>query len=51
LEHRKFHTNTGRNFFIVRVMEHCNRLPIEVVETPSMEIFKTNLDNYLYKLS
>jgi len=41
LEHRKFHTNTWRNFFIVRVIEHCNRLPIEVVETPSMEIFKT----------
>jgi len=26
LEHRKFHTNTWKNFFTVRVTEHCNRL-------------------------
>jgi len=27
LEHRKFHTNMRKNFFIVRVVEHWNRLP------------------------
>ena len=39
LEHRKFCTNVRKNFFTVRVMEHWNRLPREVVESPSLEIF------------
>ncbi|KFV83520.1 hypothetical protein N308_07286, partial [Struthio camelus australis] len=44
LNHRKFHLNMRRNFFAVRVSEHWNRLPREVVEPPSLEIFKTCLD-------
>jgi len=36
-----------KNFFTVTVMEHWNRLPREVVESPSLEIFKTRLDNVL----
>jgi len=32
-----------KNFFPLRVMEHWNRLPREVVESPSLEIFKTRL--------
>ena len=47
LEHRMFHTNMQKNIFMVRVMEHCNRLPREVVKSPSMEILKTHLDAYL----
>jgi len=35
-----------KNFFMGTVKEHWNRLPSEVVETPSMEIFKTCLDAY-----
>ena len=50
LEHKKFHTNIQKNFFAVGVMEHWNRLPREVVESPSMEIFKTHLDTYLCNL-
>ena len=50
LEHRKFHTNVRRNFFTVRVMEHWNSLPREVVDSPSLEIFKTCLDAYLCSL-
>ena len=38
------------NFSTVRVMEHWNRLPWEVVESPSVEIFKTHLDVYLCSL-
>lgn len=36
--------------FMVMVTEHWKRLPREVVESPSMEIFKTQLDAYLCHL-
>ncbi|KFV85125.1 hypothetical protein N308_07870, partial [Struthio camelus australis] len=44
LNHRKFHLNLRKNFFTVRVTEHWNRLPREVVESPSLEILKTHPD-------
>jgi len=40
LQHRKFHTNKWKKFLTVRVMEYWNRLPRELVESPSTEIFK-----------
>jgi len=50
MKHRKFDLNMRKNFFILRVMEHWNRLPREIVESPSLEIFKTRLDNVLCSL-
>ena len=50
LEHRKFHLNMEKNFFTLRVTEHWNRLPRELVESPSLEIFKTQLDAFLCNL-
>jgi len=50
LKHRKCHLNTRRNFFPMRVTEHWNRLPREVVESPSLEIFKTCLNEFLCSL-
>jgi len=47
LKHRKFHLNMRKNFFTLRVTEHWNRLPKEVVDSPSLEIFKTRLDKVL----
>ena len=51
LRHRKFHLNMRKNHFFLRVMEHWNRLPREVVESPSLEIFKTCLDKALCSLA
>ena len=45
LELRMFCTNMQKNFFMVRVRNCWN--PREVVESPSVEIFKTHLDAYL----
>ena len=50
LDHRKFCTNTRKNFFTVRVTEHWNRLPREVVESSYLEILKTCLDACLCNL-
>jgi len=50
LRHRKFRLNMRKNFFPLRVTEHWHRLPREVVECPSLEIFKTHLDNVLCSL-
>ena len=48
--HRTFHMNMGKSFFTVRVTEHRSRLPGEVVESPSLEIFKSHLDTFLGNL-
>jgi len=50
MKHRKFHLNMRKNFFPLRVTEPWNRLPREVVESPSLEVFKTCLDKFLCNL-
>jgi len=50
LKHRKFQLKMRKNCFTLRVMEHWNRLPREVVESPSLEIFKTQMDVVLCSL-
>jgi len=39
-----------KNLFILRVAEHRNRLLRDVVESPSLKIFKTLLDAFLWNL-
>ena len=41
LKHRKLQLNLRKNFFPLRVTEPWHRLPRKVVESPSLEIFKT----------
>jgi len=50
LKQRRFCLNMRKNFFPLRVTEPWNRLPREVVEFPSLEIFKTHLDKALCSL-
>jgi len=50
LKHRKFHLSMRKNFFPLRVTKPWNRPPREVVESPSLEILKTRLDQVLCSL-
>ena len=49
LKHGKFHLNM-RNNFTRSVTEQWNKLPREVVYSPSLEVFKTRLDKLLCSL-
>jgi len=50
LKYGKLRLNMRKNFFPLRVAEHWNRLPREVVDSPSLEIFKARLDKVLCSL-
>ncbi|GAB0209302.1 triadin [Grus japonensis] len=47
LKEGQFRLDGRKKFFTVRVVRYWNRLPREVVDAPSLEMFKTRLDEAL----
>jgi len=50
LKDGKFRLAIRMKFFTMRVVKHWNRLPGEVVNAPSLEVFKVRLDRALSNL-
>ena len=50
LKEGRLRLEVRRKFFTGRVARHWNRLPREVVDAPSLEVFKARLDGALSNL-
>ncbi|KFV11929.1 hypothetical protein N340_10668, partial [Tauraco erythrolophus] len=50
LKEGRFRLDIRKTFFTQRVVRYWNRLPREVVDAPSLEVFKARLDEALGNL-
>jgi len=50
LKEGRFRVDTRKKLFSMRVMKYWHRLPREVLDAPSLEVFKARLDGALSNL-
>jgi len=50
LKEGRFRLDIRKKFFPMMVVRHWNRLPREVLDAPSLELFKAGLDGALFNL-
>ncbi|KFV11060.1 hypothetical protein N340_02471, partial [Tauraco erythrolophus] len=50
LKEGRFRLDLRKKFFTLRVLRHWNRLPREIVDAPSLAVFKARLDETLGNL-
>ncbi|KFQ67191.1 hypothetical protein N335_05238, partial [Phaethon lepturus] len=50
LKEGTFRLDIRKKFLTMRVVNHCHKLPREVVDAPSLETFKVRLDRALSNL-
>ncbi|KFW71672.1 hypothetical protein AS28_14093, partial [Pygoscelis adeliae] len=50
LKESRFRLDIRNKFFTMKVVKHWHRLPREVVDAPSLEVFKARLDGALSNL-
>ena len=50
LKEGRFRLDIRKNFVMIRMVRHWNRLPREVVDAPSLEVFKARLNGALSNL-